>query len=270
MLRSTRKTLGLAASADVGILAQMLRIALELVDTSEDPDLRVLASFPALLGLCQEDILDTIFFVGLRGIRNGYQYHSHELTAAYAGHGFGLDRAGVPLYSNDLTNNNFSVRPMLLVEYTRAALLLHHDWMNKALEVPAPSIALTTAYELGSNREPSEMEIIEFILRYLIRLHMIGHGGEVPKRITVIVTGSPESGADGKVQQVTRTAVEALHSEIESLDENPDYIAARGIAELAWRAVDQESDSETHQVRLGNNSLEITPFAVHVAFPYSL
>jgi hypothetical protein len=139
MLRSTRKTLGFAASADVGILAQMLRIALKLVDTSEDSNLRVLVSFPALPGLYQDDIFDTISFVGLCGIRNGYQYHSHELTTAYAGHGFGLDKVGVPLYSNDLTNDHFPVRPTLLVEYTRAALMLHHDWMDKALKYQHPA-----------------------------------------------------------------------------------------------------------------------------------
>jgi L-cystine uptake protein TcyP (sodium:dicarboxylate symporter family) len=53
------------------------------------------------------------------------------------------------------------------------------------------------------------------------------------RMITVVITGSPEGIADGKVLQAARTAVKALHSEIESLDENHDYIAARSATGLA-------------------------------------
>jgi hypothetical protein len=236
MLRHARKSIGLPASSDVGILARMLETVVALVEASSKDPLSTLISFPALPGLYQEDISDAASYVGLRRLRGGYEYHPHELVAAYAGHRLGLNTNCSRQSKCDEDGNTWPVRPTILIEYTEVALLAHHSYKRKALEIPWPSMILKTSFNMGSNQAPAEEDIRDFILQFLYHEYIVRVGVGVPDSVTVIITGSALGIADGKVERATKAVVEALGSKPEMLIENPGYIAARGAAELAWRA----------------------------------
>lgn len=235
-LRSARKAIGLPASAEVGIIAKTIKPALRLVEDTSKASISALISFPGLRGLYQEDILDTEIYLGLREKINRYQYHPHELVAAYAGHGLGLDNSRNGSNNYDNTEDDFPVRATLLVEYTEVALLLHHAYMTKAIEIPKFSLILKMSYDMGGDRKPNEEDIREFVLRFLYDEYITRGLGKVPHSVTVIITGSGGiDDDDEKLQQAVITAVRALGSQIELFVGNTDYVAARGAAELVWR-----------------------------------
>ncbi|KAH7078085.1 hypothetical protein BKA63DRAFT_279190 [Paraphoma chrysanthemicola] len=242
MRRRARKAAGLPASSDVAILASVLKSIIDVVGNRTELPLSALVSFPALPGLYQEDIADAAIYVGLHQLRDGYGLHPHELVATYAAHGFGL-KNGSELLSGD---KSFPTRPTLLVEYTEIAFLLHHDFMGKAIELQWPSIALRTSLAMGSDHSPDEIEIRNHVIEFLWDEYLIREpdDGRAPETVTVLITGSSKSLADGRLQNATRTAVDLLHSRIEMFSHNPEYIAARGAAELAWRALKSEENGE--------------------------
>lgn len=131
--------------------------------------------------------------------------------------------------------NNCLMRPTLLVEYTGTALLAHHDYMRKALELPAPSMILKTSFDMGSDQVTVEEDFRDFILQFLYHEYIVRVPDGVPTSVTVIITGGAEGLADGKVERATKAVVEALGSRPEMFVENPEYIAARGAAVLASR-----------------------------------
>jgi hypothetical protein len=92
-LRSARKKVGLAASSEVRILATLIASSLDLVPKDPNAPISALVSFPALRGLYQEDIEDAGFYLRLSMAGGGYEYHPHEMVAAFAGHGLGLNKS---------------------------------------------------------------------------------------------------------------------------------------------------------------------------------
>jgi hypothetical protein len=235
MLRHARKSIGLPASSDVSILARMLEPVVALVEASSKAPLSALVSFPALPGLYQEDISDAASYIGLRRLRGGYEYHPHKLVAAYAGHGLGLNADCSRQSKHDEGGDKCPMRPTLLIEYTGTALLAHHRYMRKAREMPWPSMILKTSFSMGSDQDPAEEDIQDFVLRFLYHEYFVRLLG-APDSVTIIITGSALGLADGKVERATKAVVEALGWKPEMLIKNPGYIAARGAAELAWRA----------------------------------
>jgi hypothetical protein len=120
MIRSARRRIGLPSSSDVGIIARLVTSILDLVAESDKSAVSALISFPAPRGLYQEDSSDVMTYLGLYQIRYGYEKHPHELVAAFAGNGLGLNRSVED-------SPEFPERPTLLVEYTEVAFLLHHS-----------------------------------------------------------------------------------------------------------------------------------------------
>ncbi|KAH7078084.1 hypothetical protein BKA63DRAFT_489581 [Paraphoma chrysanthemicola] len=236
ILRSARKSIGLPASSEVAVIARFLKDVLALVDARDGQSPSTLISFPALPGLFQEDIVDAASYIGLRSLRNGFEKHPHEMVAAYAGNGLGLIMSCSGPRKCDKAGDKFEVRHTVLAEYTEAALLLHHEYMNKALEIPYAEMTLKVSFDLGSGQQPSEEDLRSFFLKFLSHVYTIGGSFDAPEKITVILTGSLDSVADGKLQNASKAAVQALPSKFEGFFDNSNYIAARGAAELAWRA----------------------------------
>ncbi|KAF2027389.1 hypothetical protein EK21DRAFT_25411, partial [Setomelanomma holmii] len=134
MRQRVRKAAGRPALTDVVVLASMINEVVRQLERPIELPVLALISFPALSGLYQEDITDATFYAGLCQLRNGYEFHPHEVVAAYAGDIFGLERR----YDNSSTcstgEKKFPIRHLLLVECTKVALLLHHDVMSEAFE----------------------------------------------------------------------------------------------------------------------------------------
>ncbi|KAF2833176.1 hypothetical protein CC86DRAFT_399818 [Ophiobolus disseminans] len=236
ILRSARRSMGLPASSDVAIVARMLQPILDLVEQTERSTISALVSFPALRGLYQEDIVDAALHVGLTQIAYGYEYHPHELVATFAGHGMGLE------YLNH-DPDEFEHRPTLLVEYTKKAFLLHHRYMTQAVEIPWPHMQLQMSFDMGGGRHPDLHAITDFLFKFLSDEYK-RVGDPAPQKVTILITGSAQSLADGKMERAATLAVNALGSSIESFSKNPEHMAARGAAELAWRGMKAKGETE--------------------------
>jgi hypothetical protein len=243
--RSARKKMGLPASSDVAVIAKLLKTIADIAEETVCSPLSALVSFPALPGLYQEDIADAATYIGLRGLANGLAIHPHELVAAYAAHGYGLCKTYNPVKRCEPDEgHDFPAHDILLVEYTKTALLLHLEGLEKAVELSWPNPYLEISFDLGRSRLPSELDIRDLILQFLYHHYneRLGHGP--PDPITVILSGDAYSFSDGKVQRASRIVLEALHSSADIWAETPEYIAARGAAEMAWRALSDDERIE--------------------------
>ncbi|KAI4910279.1 hypothetical protein J4E90_007712 [Alternaria incomplexa] len=235
--RTARKEKGLPASPEVAIIAKVLGEVVEVAKTYVDSPISALISFPALPGLYQEDIRDAADYVGLAKLGPWLEAsHPHEDVATYAGNGLGLCKE----YHNEEKCREegkiFTSRHTLLVEHTESALLLHHNILREPIETSYLYMDLATSFDLGSAHEPDELDIQDFVLSFLYHQYYYPTP-HLPDSITVMMTGSPESLNDGKARRVTKRVIEALGAKAEMLEENPSFKAARGAAELAWRAV---------------------------------
>jgi len=232
-----RKKLGLPASSEVGIIAKVLKPVIEVAETYAGSPLSALISFPALPGLYQEDIVDAASYVGLANLGSSLEAsHPHEDVAAYAGNGLGLCKDYHDEEKCREEGRNLTSRHTLLVEHTESALLLHHNILRQSIETSYLDLDLATSFDLGSGGEPDELDIQDFVLSFLYHQYYYPTP-HLPDSITVMMTGSPESLNDGKARRVTKRVIEALGAKAEMLKENPSFKAARGAAELAWRAV---------------------------------
>ena len=242
--RDARKQKGLPASNDVAVIATLLKAIKDVAEASVGASVSALVSFPALPGLYQEDIFDAAYHIGLEGLAKGLARHPHELIAAYAGHGYDLCKSYNPVkrcVPDD--GGSFTTRTVLLAEYTQTALLLHLEGLNGAVELSWPNMYLQMLFDLGSSRTPDEQDIRNSVLHFLYH-HYNERLGRGPPNMTVILVGDPDSVGDGKVQRATKIVLEALGAHAEVLAENSAYVAARGAAEMAWRALDHEERME--------------------------
>ncbi|KAJ4293387.1 hypothetical protein N0V90_008670 [Kalmusia sp. IMI 367209] len=240
-LRKMRKAVGLPASSDVAVLSSMMQ---KLVDIAE-PSSSTIISFPALPGLYQEDIADVATYLGIRVLEGNHHYPPHTITAVYAGHGMGLCESFTNEEKCTEEGLKLPVRQTLLVEYSEAALLLHVQSMREAYDLAWPDMDLATSFDLG-NANPSEPDVFDKIRDLVTQLLSLryGHFPQPPKGITVIMTGRPDRVSDSAFQRAITDGIEALGFEVDLLDNNPDYIAARGAAELAWRALSLSEQAE--------------------------
>ena len=113
-----------------------------------------------------------------------------------------------------------------------------------------------TSFDLGSAHEPDELDIQDFVLSFLYHQYYYPTP-HPPDSITVMMTGSPESLSDGKARRVMKRVIEALGAKADVLEENPSFIASRGAAELAWRALKLNERSKSR----GSTSLKGPPGA---------
>lgn len=243
-LRSLRKRMGLPASSDVAVLIKMIK---ELGNVATDPDLMprpVVLSYPALVGLCEEDILDAAEYHHITLEKWQSSHQPREIYAAYAGHGMGLCESYMGKEKCRSEELAMPVHEVLLVEYTQYALLLHASVMREARDVLLSYGGVAASFKLGSINagvEGHTEHVTAFVLEYLhTKYPVLGTPDNpimgLPKEIMVIMTGNPEAVGDSAVQKAIEDAVKALGSTATMITDMPEYAASRGAAELARRA----------------------------------
>lgn len=243
--RSFRKRIGLPASSDVGILSSMLKDLVGMasehhIDASLDS---AVVSFPGLVALCEQDIVDAATYVGLSLVKGQNNFQPREIYAAYAGHGMGLCESF--MYKDKCRSEELGmpVRNVLLVEYTKQALLLHDAPLREAVDVLfSQTTGVAASFDLGSSNGgavPGHADHVKaFVLEHLRPLHRFDE--PKPKEFTVIMTGDPDGVGDVSVQKGIERAIEELGTTAVVLTSTSEYVAARGAAELAWRALSLE------------------------------
>jgi hypothetical protein len=246
--RSARKKMGLPASSDVAVIAKVLKSVADVAESSVKSQLleiSALVSFPALPGLYQEDISDAATYIGLRKLGTGLRAtHPHENVAAYAGNDMGLCENYEDAEKCHEEQEKLPARHVLLVEYTETALIIRLSIMRKAIELSWSHMELNTSFDLGSAQSPDELDIRDFFLHFLYQYYFKPAPDGPPDSITVLMAGSPESLSDGKVQRATKDVINALGAEADIMDSDPAFMAARGAAELAWRALSPDERME--------------------------
>ncbi|KAH9208630.1 hypothetical protein DL95DRAFT_467520 [Leptodontidium sp. 2 PMI_412] len=236
LLRSARKRIGLAASGDVAVLSRMLQQVLDLQPADPRIVLRanpVIISYPALYGLPQEDITDAAEYLGLSLLMGNHHYQPHSIVAAYAGHGLGLCDNYRDMETCRQEGLDLPVRQVLLVEYTEHALFLHAMVMREAYELLNRDTAIFTDFSLGHIEAPRRADKIGQAVRQFLQEKYKNVG--LPDRFTAIMTGSK---IRKEVTEAIEKAAKDLGRDVEILNGEPEYIAARGAAELAWRSLE--------------------------------
>jgi hypothetical protein len=215
----------------------MLRKLVKLFERSHNTSpFPIIISYAGLPALYQEDIEDAAEYLKLRTLRSYYVYPPQEMVAAYAGYGMGLCEDYTNRTNCRQEEKGLPTREVLLVEYTEAALLLQCQTLRDAHPLGESYLYISASFELGSGNsaERGDTSKIRTLVMQLLRKRY--HTFRLPsKDITIIMTGSPKSVEDSEARRVIKDAAETFGFEVNILSTNPEYIAARGAAELAWR-----------------------------------
>jgi hypothetical protein len=130
------------------------------------------------------------------------------------------------------------------VEYTEVAILLYCAVLEKGSNTPDVARGIRTSFELGSSNGASTEEVHDFVLEYLRDVSSSNTRWGFPEKISIMMTGSLESVGRAEIRQAIVGAVEAFGSRANVLYSDPGYVAARGAAEVAWRATPQMESTE--------------------------
>lgn len=248
-LRSTRKLLFLPASSEVRTLSTIISSLILLTKShtsSSNAIASVVITYPALPGLYAEDISDAALYLSLPLLPGNHGYPPRTIVCAYAGHGMGLCSSYFDRKKCTEEGLNLPIRSTILVDYAAAALLLQTASIREAYDL-ADSYANTLTY-LSSPRDNHNLDDVDqYSKKQKVRKMVIdllrtgykrfpGPPGP-PKMITVLLVGSiADIDMDG-VGEIVKGAVEAEGFEVEMFVSNTEFVAARGAAELAWRAL---------------------------------
>jgi hypothetical protein len=241
--RKVRKQLGFPASSDVQILADMLKALVQLLPG--DPPTQLLSgriSYPSILALYHEDIVDAAEYVGVQLPKGMRGWQPRELTAAYAGYGMGL----CPSFDNKKKCRSEELelppRSAILIEYTKHALVLHTSNMREAEDLANQHFWGQASFTLGSENKHAvnhPEEVGKFVLEFLHKEFQLDPPAE---GILAIMTGSPGNVGDVSVQDAIRHAFAQKGFKVSLRTSDPEYVAVRGAAELAWRAMHLSSE----------------------------
>ena len=240
--RSARKKLGLAASADVAVLAKMLKAAARMAESELGSHVSAIQSFPALSALYQEDITDAAEYAGLRMLKTDSGLQLYELIAVYAGHGMGLSESG----SKSQTSAGSPGCHTVVVEYTEDAVLLDGRPLDRAHDIANYDDDIRTSFDLGSRSSATGEQVRNFVLEYLRKVY-IGYTKRLwvfPEEITVIMTGSRDSVGHEEIRIAIADAFSLFGTRAKMLYSDPEHVAARGAAEIAWRALPRDEIME--------------------------
>ena len=230
LARRARKAVGLPASSDVALIAELLRqLRLDAETYLHQPINSAVISYPALPGLYEEMISDAADFLRLKPLTGYFFRQPREIYAAYAGHGFGLCDHG-----NDYEQcrDELLARPsreVLLVDVTETAILLHVQRLQAAIDTGSSDV--TASLEAWDFHDGPE-QLITSITNVLRRAYAYR---EAPDEMTVITAGN--KGDYGVLVKYIEEAVRSFGPEPEILIEESAYITARGAAQFAWRAL---------------------------------
>ncbi|KAF1847838.1 uncharacterized protein K460DRAFT_333246 [Cucurbitaria berberidis CBS 394.84] len=246
--RSARKLIFLPASSDVRTLSTLTSSLISLAKShaSSSSIASVVISYPALPGLYAEDISDTALYCNLPLLYGNHRYPPRTIVSTYTGNRMGLCSSYTDEKQCRQEGLALPVRSVILVEYTSAAVLLHTMSMREANDLADPDTDLSIHYfSLGDDqnsenvgrhtrRKSTREAVIELLRR---RYKRLPEPPWPPKVITVLLIGSPRDIDIDGIYELVNGAVEEAGFEVEVFATNPRFVAARGAAELAWRAL---------------------------------
>lgn len=228
LVRKGRKAAGYPASADVGTLSDLLR---DLHERAEDhlsqPVPSAVISYTRLAGLYEEDINDAASYLGLMTLRGYHLHQPREIIAAYAGNGMGLCEHYEDVSQCNQEGSALPLRQVLSVQIVHTALVLNTEGVRQALDVADYDTTARADFSDGFDSPERVVASVTSILEE--RFRFLPH----PPEMVVIASGDS---ANSAILQNVTDAVSSSGPTPRLFALEPLYIAARGAAELAWRA----------------------------------
>ncbi|KAL4941315.1 hypothetical protein BDV06DRAFT_4851 [Aspergillus oleicola] len=237
--RAIKRALGLPASSDVKALSGLLKPLLNLYPPSKQQKVTsAVLSYPPLLALYEEDIIDAASYLNMRAQGGAHLAQPKEMVAAYAGYGRGFCDHPEKKEECDEQMGQLPEVDVLHLEVTSKAILVSVDVLREAKTVSGLNVKSRAFWELGC-KDIGDADGDGYLVRlerYLASFLKVEYPVAFPRSMVVIFTGEEECVGDGGGQAVVRRVLERNGVEkIEVLDERPEYIAARGAAELCFR-----------------------------------
>jgi hypothetical protein len=202
----------------------------------------VVIAYPALPGLYAEDISDTAAYLSLPVLKGNHFYPPRTLVAAYAGYGIGLCSSYLDKRKCRDEGLEMPVRKTILVDYSSRALSLNVKNMRRAYDL-GWECSDASSHFFPSSVDPSDRtQQIRDSVAELLRRKYKGHPGPgppgPPEKITVLLLleGDDVVGVKGAVKKAVED--EGFEVEVFGRSGMGDFVAARGAAELAWRALE--------------------------------
>lgn len=228
LIRKGRKAAGLPASPDVGTLSGLLRELRQKAESHLSQTVgSAVISYTRLTGLYEEDILDAAEYLKLETLRGYHLHQPREIIAAYAGNGMGLCKNFEDVTQCKQEGKELPLRQVLSVEWVKTALVLNTQGVREALDVAdydtVAKVDFSDGFDTPERVTASITDILEERFRFLQR----------PSDLTVVISGD---NADLSISQTVTSAVRTFGPTPALFEAEPLYIAARGAAELAWRA----------------------------------
>jgi hypothetical protein len=242
-LRSARKMVFLPASGDVRTLSTIVSRLTLIAKDSTSPSssvASVVITYPALPGLYAEDISDTALYLSLPLLPGNHEYPPRTIAATYAGYGMGLCSSYLDGEKCRKEGLRLPGRPSILVDYSSAALFLHAQYMREAYDLGDPDTDMSVHFfpsgdhgvpDHVARRQDVRKSVSELLRRSYKRFP--GPPGP-PKVITVLFI------ADTDMAGVSKSVLAAVQDEgfeVDMFFREARFVAARGAAELAWRAL---------------------------------
>jgi hypothetical protein len=235
--------MGLPASSDVGVLAEVIKQLLDLLDFNYGPpnEVSTTITFTNVGALYEEDIEDAAEYLELELLHTRLKVHEpRELFAAYAGHGMGICS---PDNASDLDQckaelSNLPSRWLFLVEYTLEALFIQIRLLNDVNDyLDSWDIEVAqVSYDLGSRSGNGRVEdLVNFIRPYVVKEFRFLTDVE---EVVVIITGDANKEHVVMLEEVIRMVIASeIGALVHVLNSSSEYITARGAAEIQWRAL---------------------------------
>ncbi|KAI9855694.1 MAG: hypothetical protein M1813_009656 [Trichoglossum hirsutum] len=236
--RDLRKSIGLPATDDVGVLSKLIR-DLQLKAKS-DLGIHIssaVISVSHLAALYQDDIREAFEYVGIEYVepKNYFRPLFWETAAAYAGHGFGLCEHYTDPEACAAEEERMRLESILAVHYSRNALTTSLVVMSAATALWEPDYRHIEDFTLGYDAISGDESEEKYwnAVRDGLQALMIQHKHyEHPSKI--ILTG--DMALDETFTRVLKEAMVDVMGKVPPIfSSDPEFVAARGAAELRRR-----------------------------------
>ena len=227
--------MGLPASEEVGALAKILvELRIKVEDYLGTPIESVGVTVPDLIALYSEDLQDAFEYVRLRYLSFPVRYDIlYETSAAYAGYGLGLcsdyiDRVGCKKEQQDMPSE-----VIMAVSYTRTVLTVTLSIVKSACYLYEPVNRRLTNFSLGYDaREELGSGYWNEVSFNLEKIMMENPYYKRPSKIVLMGDCTDE---EKFLMTLDRVLGKYVTEAPELLNDNPMFVAAKGVAEMAKR-----------------------------------
>ena len=189
--RRARKSVGLPASYDVGVLGHVVeRIRTKLEETHDIHIDTAVFTASHLTALYQDDLEDVAAFLGINYLVPRWHFSPlvWEAASAYAGYGLGLCEHWQDAARCKKEMKEMDSIPVLSVHYTRNALTVSWPYIFAAIMAWEPEGRHFENFTLGSDvikDYPTDSAYWDEVRAFLPTIIQVHPGAEAPRRIIV-------------------------------------------------------------------------------------